>query len=405
MGLGLRTILCLAIEVGAALTAARSPPPSPHAHFFHNRTIYDPAEGSRALYPRVAELKDGTILVTASIVGVNRVPGGGSGGDGDLPSFPIFESKDGGASWKWISNLTDQVNGWGMNAQPALMELREPMGGFKPGTILASGNSWSNNGTRIDLYASTDKARTWEFVSHVAEGGRPNTTNGADPIWEPFLLTYDNELICYYSDQRDPEHGQKLAHQRSKDLKTWGPVVNDVRYDEYLARPGMTVVTHIPPINKWIVVYERPVGNSSSHGANYPVHYRLADKPTEFDAAESTPLVIDNNFAPNASPYVVWSPVGGPNGTIIVSDADYSEVYTNRRGGDRDAWERRYSGHPAAYSRALHIFEKHPDRLAVIGGATFDAGGPDIISLSVVSVKGLFKPKPKPDDGGHCGKH
>jgi hypothetical protein len=80
------------------------------------------------------------------------------------------------------------VNGWGLPAQPALMELREPMGGFKKGTILASGNSWSDNGTRIDLYASTDRARSWQFVSHVASGGRPNTTNGADPIWEPFLL-------------------------------------------------------------------------------------------------------------------------------------------------------------------------------------------------------------------------
>ena len=105
-----------------------------------------------------------------------------------MPSFPVFESKDGGATWKWISNITDQVNGWGMGAQPALMELLEPMGGFEPGTILASGNSASGNGTRIDLYASIDKGYHWQFVSHVAQGGRPNTTNGADPIWEPFLL-------------------------------------------------------------------------------------------------------------------------------------------------------------------------------------------------------------------------
>jgi hypothetical protein len=132
------------------------------------------------VYPRHVELRDGTLLVTASVRSVT--------GPGNLPAFPIFESKDGGVTFKWISNLTDQVNGWGMSAQPALYELRKPLGGFKPGTILASGNSWSNNGTRIDLYASTDRARTWQFVSHVAEGGRPNTTNGATPVWEPFLL-------------------------------------------------------------------------------------------------------------------------------------------------------------------------------------------------------------------------
>jgi hypothetical protein len=84
--------------------------------------------------------------------------------------------------------LRDQVNGWGMSAQPALTELTEPMAGYPAGTIMGTGNSWSNNGTRIDLYASKDKARSWEFVSHIAQGGRPNTTNGATPIWEPYLL-------------------------------------------------------------------------------------------------------------------------------------------------------------------------------------------------------------------------
>lgn len=92
-----------------------------------------------------------------------------------------------------ISNITDQVNGWGLGAQPALMELTMSMGGYEPGTILAAGNSWSDNGTRIDVYASLDKGVSWKFVSQVAEGGAPNTTNGADPIWEPYLM-YD----CYY---------------------------------------------------------------------------------------------------------------------------------------------------------------------------------------------------------------
>ena len=38
---------------------------------------------------------------------------------------------------------------------------------------------------------------------------------------------YNDELICYYSDQRDPAHGQKLVHQVSSDLQNWGPVVTD----------------------------------------------------------------------------------------------------------------------------------------------------------------------------------
>lgn len=149
--------------------------PTPYGYFTNN-TIYQPVGKESVTYPRYVELADGTTIATTSFSG--HTP----------PYFPIFESKDGGASWEYISNLTDQVNGWGMTAQPALTVPHEAMGGYEAGTILGSGNSWSDNGTRIDLYASRDRARTWEFVSRIAEGGRPNTTNGATPIWEPYLL-------------------------------------------------------------------------------------------------------------------------------------------------------------------------------------------------------------------------
>lgn len=184
---GVATFLWLATQASSALAApACSPPPPPpppghQSDTFTNRTILEPHNGARALYARIAELSDGTLLVTSTV-------GGGGWPGGSHAEFPVFESKDSGSSWTLVSNITDQVNGWGMSAQPALLELREPLGKFKPGTILAAGNSWSGTGTHIDLYASTDKARSWQFVSHVAQGGPPNTTNGATPVWEPFLL-------------------------------------------------------------------------------------------------------------------------------------------------------------------------------------------------------------------------
>lgn len=270
-----------------------------------------------------------------------------------------------------------------------ILHRTEPLGGFPAGTILASGNSASNNGTRIDLYASTDKARTWKFVSRIAQGGRPNTTNGADPIWEPYLLVYNHSLVAYYSDQRDPKHGQKLAHQVSTDLRNWGPVVNDVAYDLYIARPGMTVVAYIPPIDQWILVHEFPVGNSSSHGVNYPVYYRLAKSPLDFRLSEGLPIVINNTTAPNASPYVVWSPVGGPNGTIVVSDADNKVVYTNRAGGDVNKWELHDTPAGATYSRSIHILNKHPDSLLLFGGETFDDMGLGLLTPFTATVVSL----------------
>lgn len=203
---------------------------------------------------------------------------------------------------------------------------------------------------------------------------------------------YDHQVAVYYSDQRDPLHGQKLSHQTSKDLKTWGPPVDDVVYDSYTQRPGMTVVAYIPPIEKWILVHENPHGNQSSHGANYPVYYVMADSPLDFRLSQGQPIVI-NDKAPNASPYVVWTPFGGPNGTIIVSDADNSQVYTNQYGGASDKWEDKATSAGAVYSRAIHTFKHHPDHLLIFGGETYDdvnLGLRTPFSATVIDLKKLL---------------
>jgi len=174
------------VVLGAAAALALAQELQPF-NLFAYKTIWEPPAGARASYPRLTELEDGTVLVTTSVFP-------GTGPSSELPSFPVFESKDGGVSWKQITSITDKANGWGMGAQPAIMEMTQDIGDYKKGTLLASGNSWNfaedenGIGTKIDLYASTDKGKTWDFVSHVAQGGRPNTTNGADPIWEPYLM-------------------------------------------------------------------------------------------------------------------------------------------------------------------------------------------------------------------------
>lgn len=212
---------------------------------------------------------------------------------------------------------------------------------------------------------------------------------------------YKGQLAAYYSDQRDPLHGQKLAHQESKDMKTWGPVINDVAYDQYLARPGMTVVAYIPPIKKWVLVHELPIGNSSSYGSNYPVYYVMADSPLEFGKEKGRPIVIGNSSVPNASPYVVWSSLGGPNGTIVVSDADRSQVYTNSYGGAIDKWEEHGTPAGAVYSRAIQIFSKYPNKLMIYGGETYDDRGKNLYTPFSATVVKLTDTLKTPANGGN----
>ncbi|CZT13640.1 related to BNR/Asp-box repeat domain protein [Rhynchosporium agropyri] len=366
--LSLALLLFTSYQAVAAAEDTVALPPQPFGHFTNN-TIHQPIGNETFAYPRYLELTDGTVLATAS-----RYWGTGQ------PHFLIFETTDGGANWKHLSNLTDRVLGSDRIVQPALAQLTEDIGEFKAGTIVATGNSeiiGTAGATQFDLYASTDRGRSWEFVSHIATGGAPNTTNGHTPIWEPYLLPYKGQLVVYYSDQGDPLHGQKLAHRTSSNLIDWDPAVNDVMYELYTARPGMTIVAYIPPTDEWILVYEYPVGNSSGFGVDYPVYYVIAKSPLEFGKSVGRPIIVNGNStrSPNAGPYVVWSPLGGPNGTIIVSDSSNPQVFTNSFGGAINSWEEHATPASSCYSRSIQLLKTHPDNLLIYGGETW-AGVP-----------------------------
>ena len=88
--------------------------------------------------------------------------------------FPIYRSVDKGQTWAAFSNVTDQVNGWGLRYQPFLYVLPQAIGNLPKGTILCAGNSIPTDlsKTKIDIYASKDSGLTWSFVSSVASGGK-----------------------------------------------------------------------------------------------------------------------------------------------------------------------------------------------------------------------------------------
>ncbi|KAK2812752.1 hypothetical protein FQN50_001081 [Emmonsiellopsis sp. PD_5] len=283
------------------------------------------------------------------------------------PVFPIHKSTDGGKTWTHISDVKDTVNGWGLRYQPHLYILKNDMGGYAAGTMLLAGNSVPEDlhATYIDLYASTDKGVTWKFVSNIAIGGEAVSQNGHDPIWEPFLMEYDGRLICYYSDQRDPAHGQKLVHQSTTDLRNWDDVKTDVANPKYSERPGMPTVA-LMPNGKYILFYEN-VGRESSNGG-VPVYYRISSDPFNFNDADEHRLIAANGYAPNGgSPYVTWTSAGGPNGMVIANSADTGYLYTNTNLGDPGSWKQFATGGTApAYSRSLRILPD-PTYVLIVG--------------------------------------
>ncbi|PVH99841.1 glycoside hydrolase family 93 protein [Periconia macrospinosa] len=359
------------------------------AYSFTNRTtIYAPVNNQTVGYPRITELSDGSLLVACTLSG--NYPG----------YFPIFKSGDGGVTWSWLSNVGAGGDPVGLGAQPSLLQLSQAFGDFPAGTILAAGNRMDMDSTNIDLYASKDVGKTWQFVSTIAQGGPPSTGDGGSSIWEPFLMEYKNTVVAYYSDSRDDNYSQKLSHQTSTNLIDWANPVNDVTYPNYIDRPGMSVVAYIPPLSKYMLVYEHGNGTRSSGGNNYPDSYKLAADPLLFDKASAIPIeakdmngTVVQNLEPGSAPYVVWSPVGGVNGTIVVTDANHRKLFINRRGGAEDGWETRDVAQPRAYARALHVLSGHTDHLVIVGAGPFrpKPGEKTPLSVSVVNLTALVE--------------
>ncbi|KAK6435690.1 hypothetical protein LTR95_008125, partial [Oleoguttula sp. CCFEE 5521] len=244
-----------------------------------NVTVFDPPDNytvPRTLYARVRKLDcdgDNTLLATWE----NYLPTENSTAPCPdncpvNPYIPVWASTDLGETWSERSRVYDTQNGWGLRYQPDLYEMTESIGNFSAGTLLLAANSIPADlsETKIDVYASTDKGYNWDFVSSVARGGDAFPENQYEPVWEPFMLIFDGELVLYYSDQRDPTNilGQKMVHQTTTDLRTWGPVVDDIVYANDTWRPGMPIVSEMP-FGNWIMTFEF----FGAVEANFAVYY------------------------------------------------------------------------------------------------------------------------------------
>jgi hypothetical protein len=362
LGTGIAALAGLSVDAAPAAAAAGSVPWR-RERPFGPVTVADPGAG--ASYARAVRRGGSrTLLATFQQFGA--------------PGFPIYRSLDDGHTWSPLSNVPSTGDATGVWLQPFLYELPRAFAGFPRGTLLCAGNALGDfSSTKIQLYASRDGGVTWKFLSTVAEGGAPIPENGNTPVWEPFLLLHRNRLICYYSDQRDPEYGQKLAHQTSTDLRRWGPVVDDAVGTDYSQRPGMTTVAQIHS-RLWIMTHEAG-GNSGDNF--YAVHYKLAKDPESFGPAPDLLLHDQDGYLPSAAPTVSWSASGGPAGTIVVTANSDQDLFVNRHLGDPGRWTRVPSAVPGGYSRfTMPIAHtgtwRQPGLVFVVTGPYYAENGP-----------------------------
>lgn len=313
--------------------------------------------------------------------------------------FPIYESQDKGKTWLRVGEIVNDdtihpdevIEGkecvWQMSNCPQLFVLPEAMGNLEKGTLICAGNavaiekdalkvSDTEGGlykTSMDLYYSTDGGRNWDYISTIAKGGVNVVEH--DPVWEPFFVYYDSQLICYYSDETDPDHSQKLVHKITKDGKKWSDAVEDVAFEDSKARPGMPVVTQLEN-EKWLYVYEG-VGTSSPLSS----FYKISDDPYNWNPEDPGIYLWTGG-----SPYVITL----DDGRIAANTGATSEILINTSNDGTGAWIPYETGAPAGYNRCL--YQLSSGELLINGSLGFQAKN------NFVYVKSLDADKDLKDD-------
>lgn len=228
-------------------------------------------------------------------------------------TYPVYGSSDDGETWNHLCTVRDNLNeGYWNEWMPFLYELPADIGEFKKGTVILAATSVYGEGvtdSTITLYSSNDLGHSFTAFCNVDKAG------GIEwGVWEPYLI-YEEEtgrLFCFYSDDSDPEHSQKLVYKYTTDLVNWSEKKECVACDDPELRPGMPSVVKMGN-GEYIMVYEM-VGFDRN-----PIYYKKTKNLDDWgDVSDYGKIVRAAGKTFGSSPYVAWTPVGGKCGTLIV---------------------------------------------------------------------------------------
>lgn len=227
---------------------------------------------------------------------------------------PVYRSTDDGATWELVTKLEDPYHeGMRTAFAPCVFELPVKVGEMPAGTIIIGSNSVNGgwNEGAIVLYRSFDKGLTWEPFTTVAYS---KAQNGEFGVWEPnFVCKADGTLICYYSDDADLVHSQKLVYKYTTDGVNWSEQIDVVALNNTSLRPGMPVVTKLGD-GRYMLVYEI-VGMPGN-----PVYCKFTEDPLDWGNPETAgKLISADGKGLAATPWCAWTPVGGENGMLVVT--------------------------------------------------------------------------------------
>ena len=232
----------------------------------------------------------------------------------------FMQSTNGGKTWSLLATPTEQkstADDLKPGGMAHLYELPAQLGKYPAGTLVyASGSINYYVRTEIWVWYSTDCGKTWTQTSMVASGGSAQAVPGwasQTGVWEPFMWYEDGYLYCFYSDDSDPKHDQKLVYKRSKDGVNWSKLYDVCKFDDPAARPGMFVMTKMGN-GEYFMVYEYIKAPGGSK-----VYYKKTKDITSWDPGDPGQVLKTTGVHGGTAPSCIWVPAGGECGTLIAT--------------------------------------------------------------------------------------
>ena len=270
-----------------------------------------PSRVNTAHYPSIIELNyngesNGKLIAIFCLSDTPTVAG-----DPDTNGC-VMESADGGLTWKMIARPEEAFDTSIVGISMAhLYELPVAVGDMPAGTLLYSGNSVDYDvKSHIAIWRSFDCGYTWEEYVIIDEAG--GTREG---IWEPYVWYEESDgyLYCFYSDDSDPAHDQKLVYKRTLDGVNWSEAEEVCAFKNEKDRPGMFIMTKMGN-GEYFMVYEYYVGGKGR------VYYKTTTDVSEWSAdSVGTLLTDENGYTVKGAPFCIWTPYGGENGMLLVT--------------------------------------------------------------------------------------
>lgn len=277
-GLLAAAMLPTATPADAAQPAPGAAEPTPETARPTPEATGTPLSPDSGLYPTSVRLahagEDNGAVLTGTV---------SFGADGGSARF--YESTDEGATFDEVGRITDPAFAGGLCCG-SMLELPRQVGDLPEGTLLWTASVGANPEDRrmsLPVWQSQDRGRTWSYLSTCA------TAPGTGGHWEPELFVDDaGALGCYFADENDPEHSQKLQRAVSTDGVNWAAPEPVVELADPALRPGMPVVRRLPDGRAYLS-YEI-CGAEGPHIC--AAHFRLSDDGADWgDPAAQDPLL------------------------------------------------------------------------------------------------------------------